>query len=242
VQLGAGAGVDADALHLGRVRVLFETLDPCRDNTLHDVADMANVVDLMDASQQFDVWAIGPGLGRTDGVAELVAQLYRDVPRPMIVDADGLNALAAMLKRNPKLLDKPAGPRVLTPHPGEFARLSGVTPNGDAAKRALQAAALCERDSSESTVVVLKGHQTVICDGQRYAVNQTGNPGMATGGTGDCLTGIVAALVGQRLPPWDAARLAVQVHGRAGDLAAERLGQVSLIASDLLTYLPEAFK
>jgi NAD(P)H-hydrate epimerase len=73
-------------------------------------------------------------------------------------------------------------------------------------------------------------------------VNHTGNPGMATGGTGDCLTGVVAALMGQHLPPWDAARLAVHVHGLAGDLAAEHLGQVSLIASDLLSYLPEAFK
>jgi NAD(P)H-hydrate epimerase len=208
----------------------------------YGIADMANVVDLMDASERFDVWAIGPGLGRTEGVAELVAQLYRDIPRPMVVDADGLNALAAMLNRNPKLLDKPAGPRVLTPHPGEFARLSSAAAKGSAAERAEPAAALCRRDSSGSTVVVLKGYETVVCDTRRYAVNHTGNPGMATGGTGDCLTGVLAALIGQRLPSWDAARLAVHVHGLAGDLAAERLGQVSLIASDLLSSLPEAFK
>jgi NAD(P)H-hydrate epimerase len=208
----------------------------------YGIADMANVVDLMEAAERFDVWAIGPGLGQTEGVAEMVAQLYREVPRPMVLDADGLNSLAAMLKRNPKLLDKPAGPRVLTPHPGEFARLSGVAPKGAASERAAQAAGLCQRDSSGSTVVVLKGHETVVCDGRQYAVNHTGNPGMATGGTGDCLTGVVAALHGQHLPPWDAARLAVHVHGFAGDLAAEQLGQVSLIASDLLSYLPEAFK
>ena len=155
------------------------------------IADLANIVDLAAAREQFDVWAIGPGLGQTEGVAELVAQLYRDVPRPMVVDADGLNALAATLKRNPQLLNNPAGPRILTPHPGEFARLTGErSRRTQRAERAEQAAELCRRDASGKTVVVLKGHETVICDGQRFAVNRTGNPGMATGGTGDCLTGI----------------------------------------------------
>jgi NAD(P)H-hydrate epimerase len=90
--------------------------------------------------------------------------------------------------------------------------------------------------------VVLKGYQSIVCDGRRFAVNRTGNPGMATGGTGDCLTGVVAALLGQGLDAWSAARLGAHVHGLAGDLAAEELGQVSLVASDLLTYLPQAFK
>ena len=89
-----------------------------------------------------------------------------------------------------------------------------------------------------ATIVVLKGHHTVITDGTRYALNQTGNPGMATGGTGDVLTGIITALLCQGLAPFDAARLGVHVHGTAGDLAAEKLGQVSLIASDLVDYLP----
>lgn len=207
----------------------------------YGIADMANVVDLIDASERFDVWAVGPGLGQTDGVAEMVAQLYRQVRRPMVVDADGLNALAAMMKRNPQLLANPAGPRVLTPHPGEFARLVGASPKGAASERAEQVAALCRRDASGQTVVVLKGHETIIGDGQRIALNHTGNPGMATGGTGDCLTGIVAALLGQGLNAFDAARLGVHVHGLAGDLAANELCQISLIASDLLTYLPQAF-
>jgi NAD(P)H-hydrate epimerase len=159
----------------------------------------------------------------------------------MVVDADGLNALAAALKRNPQALDKPAGPRVLTPHPGEFARLQGTTPRGAPGERAELAAQLSRRDSSGKTVVILKGHESVICDGRRYAVNRTGNPGMATGGTGDCLTGVAAAMLAQRLAAWDAARLAAHVHGLAGDLAAAELGQVSLVASDLITYLPPAF-
>jgi ADP-dependent NAD(P)H-hydrate dehydratase len=207
----------------------------------YGIADLANIVDLAAARDQFDVWAIGPGLGQTADVAELVAQLYRDVPRPMVVDADGLNALASTLKRNPQLLNNPAGPRILTPHPGEFERVAGVKPGQAAAERADQAAELCHRDDSGRTVVVLKGHETIVCDGSQFAVNKTGNPGMATGGTGDCLTGVIAALVGQKLDAWSAARLGVHVHGSAGDLAAAEVGEVSLIASDLITYLPQAF-
>ncbi|HEX6961637.1 MAG TPA: NAD(P)H-hydrate dehydratase [Lacipirellula sp.] len=208
----------------------------------YGIADMANVVDLIEARERFDVWAIGPGLGQTEGVAELVAQLYREIPRPMVVDADGLNALAAGLRRNSQLLDNPGGPRILTPHPGEFARLAGSSPPPDRPSRAEAALQLCRRDSSGKTVVVLKGHESIVADGRKFAVNGTGNPGMATGGTGDCLTGVIAALIGQGLEPWNAARLGVHVHGLAADLAAEDLGDVGLIASDLPTYLPHAFK
>jgi NAD(P)H-hydrate epimerase len=130
----------------------------------------------------------------------------------------------------------------LTPHPGEFARLAETPPTGGPEEFAAQAAKLCERDSSHKTVVVLKGNQSVICDGEQFAVNQTGNPGMATGGTGDCLTGVIAGLLGQKLGRWEAARLGVHVHGLAGDLAAKEFGQVGMVASDLLTYLPRAFE
>ncbi len=91
-------------------------------------------------------------------------------------------------------------------------------------------------------VVVLKGHRTLVTDGARQTINTTGNPGMATGGTGDVLTGLIAALVGQHLGPFDAARLGAYLHGLAGDLAAEELGEASLIASDLVQYLPKAFQ
>jgi hydroxyethylthiazole kinase-like uncharacterized protein yjeF len=207
----------------------------------YGIADHANIVDLVAAHEQFDVWAVGPGLGRSEGVTELVAQLYRDIPRPMVFDADALNALAASMKRNPQLLNKPAGERVLTPHPGEFARLTGDSPGSSSVERAEHASQLCGRDASGKTVVVLKGHETIVCDGQKFAINRTGNPGMATGGTGDCLTGVIAALLGQQLDAWSAARLGVHVHGLAGDLAAKGLGEVSLIASDLLANLPHAF-
>jgi NAD(P)H-hydrate epimerase len=104
------------------------------------------------------------------------------------------------------------------------------------------AAQLAQCDSTGGTILVLKGHRTVITDGKRAALNSTGNPGMATGGSGDVLTGVITALVCQGLEPFEAARLGVHIHGLAGDLAAEKLGQVSLISSDLLDYLSAAFR
>jgi NAD(P)H-hydrate epimerase len=184
------------------------------------------------------VLALGPGLSRAPGVADFVARLYRDVKQPMVVDADALVALAEHID----LLAQTTAVRVLTPHPGEFARLTRTKPAADDASRTLAAGELASASGSTSapTIVVLKGHHTIITDGSRYALNQTGNPGMATGGTGDVLTGIITALLAQGLAPFDAARLGVHIHGLAGDLAAEKLGQVSLIASDLIDYLPAA--
>jgi ADP-dependent NAD(P)H-hydrate dehydratase len=244
--LRSGAGLVTVATP-DSVQPMVAALNPCYTTIplIEDefgIADMANVMDLAAAREQFDVWAVGPGLGQTDGVAEMVAQLYRDIPRPMVVDADGLNALASSLRRNPNLLSNPAGPRILTPHPGEFKRLSGEAAGESLSQRAEQAMQLCRRDVSGKTVVVLKGHQSIVADGVRFAANSTGNPGMATGGTGDCLTGVIAALVAQGLDAWSAARLGAHVHGLAGDLAANELSEISLIASDLLDYLPMAFK
>lgn len=179
--------------------------------------------------------ALGPGLGRSEALNEVVARLYRAVKQPMVVDADALFALAV----KPELIVAPGGPRVLTPHPGEFERLTGKRP-GDT-ERVNAAAALAKRDQMKRTVIVLKGHRTIVTDGTRYSLNHTGNPGMATGGSGDVLTGVITALLCQGLEPFDAARLGVHVHGLAGDLAAADLGQVSLIASDLIDYLPKAF-
>lgn len=179
--------------------------------------------------------ACGPGLGRSHDLTQLVHKLYTTVKQPLVIDADGLTALASL----PDGLSNPAGARILTPHPGEFARLIQ-----DAAKlsRDEQIARAQQLAAERKIVVLLKGWHTVITDGSQTATNATGNPGMATGGTGDILTGIITALVCQGLAPFDAAVLAAHVHGLAGDLAAAELGQVSLIAHDLLTYLPKAFQ
>jgi ADP-dependent NAD(P)H-hydrate dehydratase len=181
------------------------------------------------------VAACGPGLGQSPGLTKLVAELYADLPLPLVCDADALNALA----RQPQRLARHAAARILTPHPGEFGRLTQTTgrdPRDEAEARARQLAA------SAGLVIVLKGHKTLITDGSRSTWNSTGNPGMATGGTGDVLTGIITALLGQGLDAFEAAQLGVYVHGLAGDLAAEDLGQVSLIARDLIEYLPAAFQ
>jgi NAD(P)H-hydrate epimerase len=187
---------------------------------------------ILAAAEPATVVAYGPGMGRSAGLDALGEWLYGHLPRPMVVDADGLNALAA--RRG--TLGRPAGPRVLTPHPGEFARLLGA---GRVAAADRQSAAVALA-AHWGVVVVLKGHRTLITDGVRQAVNSTGNPGMATGGCGDVLTGLITALACQGLSPFDAARLGVFLHGLAGDLAAQELGQEALIAGDLIRYLPQA--
>jgi NAD(P)H-hydrate epimerase len=181
--------------------------------------------------------ALGPGMGTEPSTMRLVHVLYHKLSQPMVIDADGLNAMAEWQDG----LKKTEGPRILTPHPGEFQRLSGEACAENLNERAEQAAALCRVDSAGQTIVILKGHRTIVTDGKCVSFNHTGNPGMATGGSGDSLTGVLTALLAQGMKPWDAARLGVHVHGLAGDLAAEELGEVSMIASDLVDFLPLAF-
>jgi NAD(P)H-hydrate epimerase len=128
---------------------------------------------------------------------------------------------------------------VITPHPGEAARLLKTLPSDIQKNRAATAKTLAEHFLS---IAVLKGHRTIVTDGKQSYVNKTGNAGMATGGTGDVLAGVIGALIGQKLAPFDAACLGVQLHGKAGDIAARKLGQVSMMATDLLAALPEAFR
>jgi NAD(P)H-hydrate epimerase len=180
--------------------------------------------------------ACGPGVSRSPQLTRLVARLYEALTQPLVLDADGLNAFATLGGERPTA----AAPRILTPHPGEFRRLVGE-PDSRASRdelcgQAIELAARC------GWVLVLKGHRTLITDGRRVTYNTSGNPGMATGGAGDVLTGVITALVCQGLAPFEAAQLGVYLHGLAGDLAAEQLGQVSLIARDLVTYLPQAFR
>jgi NAD(P)H-hydrate epimerase len=190
---------------------------------------------LLDAAAKATVVGCGPGMGRSRDLVQLVERLYFELPQPTVFDADGLNALA----QQPHILNRAGGPRILTPHLGEFGRLvakEGSMSDSERRERASDLAIRC------NVVVVLKGHHTFITDGHRSEVNTTGNPGMATGGTGDVLTGALVALLGQGLDPFQAAHLGTYIHGLAGDLAAAELGQVSMIARDLLNFLPAAFK
>ena len=174
---------------------------------------------------------IGPGMGVRGDTGELVDRLYRECPLPMVVDADGLNLLDATKK------NMPAGVRVLTPHPGEMSRLCSLT-----TQEVQQNRIGCARDLAHrlGAVVALKGAATVVAspDG-KVAVNTSGNPAMATGGTGDVLAGVIGSFLAQGLLAWEAACLGVFVHGRAGDLAAGGSGR-GMTASECAAFLPQA--
>ena len=176
---------------------------------------------------------VGPGLGRGHDVADLLSELFA-VCDKLVLDADALNLVAADPARYPL---RPG--LVMTPHPGEFGRLTGLDTKTIQSQRRELATAYARK---HGVVLVLKGAGTVVTDGRRVYINSTGNPGMATGGTGDVLSGILGALIAQGLDLFDAAVLGVYLHGLAGDIARDQVGEVSLIASDLLTHLPEAFR
>ena len=191
--------------------------------------------DLIELGESATVLAIGPGLGRSPTVLPMLRELIAGLPdRHVVLDADGLNAFAPFTE---EFLHRPAL-LVLTPHPAEFARLTGAAvPIGDDQRRD-QSVAFARQFG---VVLVLKGARTVVTDGRRIYTNTTGNPGMATGGTGDVLTGLIAALIAQKMEPFDAAVFGVWLHGRAGDLAANAFGEVSMTAADLLESIPSAF-
>ena len=193
--------------------------------------------EILPRAQQATAVAIGPGWGKSPDLIELAHALYAEVGRPLVVDADALNALAASPAGFPK---PPQGaPRILTPHPGEFARLLTTKTKSVQHDRETMAADFARQ---HGTIVVLKGHGTVVTDGEKVAINTTGNSGMATGGTGDVLTGLVVGLLAQGMVPFAAAHLAVYLHGLAGDLAAAEQSRPGLIASDLPRYLGKAWK
>jgi NAD(P)H-hydrate epimerase len=179
-----------------------------------------------------DVCLLGPGLGSSPELSELVSSVLQIVKTPTVLDADGLNAL----EDNPAVLENAACPLVLTPHEGEFERLGGDT-LGDR----VEAARGFVR--SYGCILVLKGHETITAapDGTAY-INTTGGPAMAKGGSGDVLAGMIAALIGQQFPPIEAVANAVYIHGLAGDMCAESLGEYSVTASDIIKMLPAAVK
>jgi NAD(P)H-hydrate epimerase len=177
--------------------------------------------------------ALGPGLGTHPETVELVRRLALHLPLPLVIDADGVNALAG----DPGLLENAAGARILTPHPGEMARFLGIAireVQGDRLGVARETAA------RTNAVVVLKGAQTLVAEpGGLVGVNSTGTPALASGGTGDVLTGIIGGFLAQNLAPWDAARMGVYLHGLAADYWTEKHGPRGLIAGDLLSIFPE---
>lgn len=189
------------------------------------------VPEILSRLEACDVCLVGPGLGRSKGITHVVSRILKAARVPCVLDADGINAVA----ENIDVLDMAPGPVIITPHEGEFKRLGGKI-SGD---RISSAAAFSAR---HGCITVLKGHRSITAlPDKRAYVNTTGNPGMAKGGSGDVLAGIIAALICQ-MPLGEAVISAVFLHGRAGDICARRFGEYSMTPSDIICALPEAFK
>ena len=187
---------------------------------------------VLEVAERAAAVVLGPGIGREDGTKDLVRQLAPRIKAPLVLDADGLNAHAGRLS----WLAERQAPKVLTPHEGELGRLLEIDSEEVKARRlarALEAAGLC------GGVIVLKGDDTIVTDGERIAVNRGGTPALATAGTGDVLSGMIAALIARGLDPFTGACAAVLAHSRAGAAAADRIGTVeSVIAGDVIESIP----
>lgn len=192
----------------------------------------ANAVpEILTRLPQMDAVLVGPGLGQSEGTLAVVRAVLEKAECPVVVDADGINVLSAHrdLLRGRKL------PTILTPHDGEFARLGGVIGED-------RMAAAADLAHDLGCVVLLKGHETCITDGVNGYINPTGNPGMAVGGSGDVLAGVITALLGAGLPPLEAAACGAWLHGAAGDRCAAELGQYGMLPTDMLSALPRLMK
>ena len=237
--LRAGAGLVRVATPISVLPIVaaiepsFTTIALPEDGSGRISAKAINAV--LEAAGQNDATAFGPGIGISAAIRSILEKLLDQQNLRLVIDADGLNNLAGIKNWPARLKAK----LILTPHPGEMIRLwSGLLREELPADRREQARQLAQRTN---TVVVLKGAGTVVTDGEKVYINKTGNPGMATAGSGDVLTGIITALLGQGLSDFDAAVLGVYIHGLAGDIAAEKFGQVSLMTTDIIDSLPDAF-
>lgn len=200
---------------------------PCDGGGLSERA----IPEILERLQSMDACLLGCGLGRGQGIFPIVRAVLQQAKCPVVLDADGINVLAGHIN----VLREAACPTILTPHEGEFLRLGGETAPS-------RLAGTVKLSRMTGSVVLLKGYRTLICGRSGCYINRCGNPGMATGGSGDVLAGIITALLGQGLPPLEAAVLGARLHGRAGDLAAQHLGEYSLLPTDLIRTLPQLLK
>ena len=189
------------------------------------------VPEILKRLPNMDAVLIGPGLGQSEGTFQVVKAVLENASCPVVLDADGINVLAA----HKDILRGRGAPTIVTPHDGEFARLGGLL-----GQDRMASARTLARDLN--CIVLLKGHETCITDGNTDYLNRTGNPGMAVGGSGDVLAGIIVSLLGQHLAPLEAAAAGAWLHGAAGDLCAEELGQYGMLPTDMLNALPRLLK
>lgn len=208
---------------------------PLKETKGHTIASSA-FCQIQENYSSYDVIAIGPGLSIHLSTKRFIYKIIESFSKPLIIDADALNVLSG----NVDILTKTKIPKILTPHPGEMARLTGLTRREVQNNRKEVA-----RDFAQkyNCVLLLKGHQTIVASPERKIyVNKTGNPGMATAGSGDVLTGMITAFVAQGISVFEAAKLGAYWHGKAGDLAAQSKGRISLIASDILEAIAEVLR
>lgn len=189
------------------------------------------IPEILERLPKLDAVLLGPGLGQSDGTFHVVRAVAESFDGPLVLDADGINVLA----EHRDILRGRKGPTILTPHDGEFARMGGVIGDDRPASAAALAADL-------GCIVLLKGHETVITDGETVYINPTGNPGMAVGGSGDAMAGIIVSLLGQGIEPLKAAACGAWLHGAAGDLCAAEIGQYGMLPGDLVKALPRLLK
>lgn len=232
LRTGAGLvylGVPACIYAIEAIKLLEPIVFPLSDvNGMIAAAAVHEISDLLD---KIDAVLIGPGLGRSKDTESLLIWMLKNYAGPMVIDADGIY----LLRDHIDILRGRACPVILTPHEGEFSQLMGQ-------KILNRTEAAVEAAKILRSIIVLKGHKTVITDGETVCINPTGNPGMAVGGSGDVLAGMITALIGQGLPALQAAAAGAWIHGAAGDTCAEQIGTYGMLPSDMLDVIPRLLK
>ena len=188
------------------------------------------IPEILERLPKMEAVLIGPGLGQSEDVFQVVKTVLECATCPVVLDADGINVMAG----HKNVLRDRTAPTILTPHAGEFVRLGGSTGDRQAAAEEMARELGC--------ILLLKGHHTVITDGCTTYINPTGNPGMAVGGSGDVLSGIIVSLLGQEIVPLEAAASGAWLHGAAGDICAEEIGQYGMLPTDMVNVLPRLLK
>lgn len=190
---------------------------------------------ILDFLQKCDCVIIGPGLSRNEETQKLVRFLLKKISLPMVLDADGINALVGYLK----ILENIKGELILTPHIGEFSRITGISIE-EIKKNKISVVKNFLKEYN--ITIILKGHRSIVAKREKIYINKTGNPGMATAGSGDVLSGMIGGFLSQKISHFEAAKLAVYLHGLAGDLAKKEKTEYGLIASDILENIPRAMR
>lgn len=232
--LRSGAGlvylaVPESIYEIEAVKLTEPVIYPLPDsNGTYSISAVSQVLHLIEGK---DAVLIGPGIGQSEGSLAVVLAVLEHYTGPVVLDADGIN----VLKAHKDVLRSRTSPTILTPHEGEFQRFGGVLTEN----RIESASALAKE---YGVIVLLKGHRTVITDGENTYLNTTGNPGMATGGSGDVLAGMITSLLGQGLSALEAAACGAWLHGAAGDICAQEIGQYGMLPSDMLSVLPRLMK